>query len=323
MKIMINIRRNCFETNSSSMHSLVVSKIVKPYTKEELALGYSDWEKEKDRDFDLWHWYDSGDMYFERGPFQVLREPVDKLRYYVAYTLGNYKKPSKAEIKRIQDFVMKQTGITDRKKIILSKEDKEYVKPKKYRKNTNYGWVSSNDSGEDPMHYVHTHQISMEELILNPKYTIIVDGDESRLFKSLFEAGIIDAENLDDISSGADFWNDSDITFYDTALYNKDEAELKSWIDEAINPVIKNIVFRFEFVESDENDKDNHDDDEEIHKLIKDLIDYAKSLKADIKSVYCAYTYSDKNRITMNDLKDLDLSMYDKVEIENHDDERW
>lgn len=326
---MINIRRHCFETNSSSMHSLVVSKIIKPYTKEELSLGYTDWEKEQNKDFDLWYWVNRDEMYYERSPFQVLRTPLEKLRYYVAYTLGGYDKPKKEDIKKIQDFVMKQTGITDRNKIILGKEDEDYTKPKKSRKNTFYGQVCMNDTGEDPMHYVNKHNISMEDLILNPKYTIIVDGDESHLFKSLFEAGIINAEDLEDISSGADFWNDSDFCLYETAVYKNSEEELKEWIKEGINPLTKNIVFRFEFTEDSEDEEDINKTQESIKEFNKDieifkkLIVYAKSLNSNIKSVFSAYSYSRKEKITMKDLIDLDLSPFDKVEIENYDDERW
>ena len=326
---MINIRRNCFETNSSSMHSLVVSKLVKSYTKEELALGYDDWDKERNRDFDLWQWMNKDEMYFERSPFQVLRTPLKKLQYYSAYVLGGCEPPRKTDIKRIQDFIMKQTGITDRKKIILGKADKDYYKPKKYRKTTFYGCVSSNDSGEDPMHYVKKHNISMEELILNPKYTIIVDGDESQLFKSLFDCGIINAEDLEDISSGADYWNDADYIIYDLALYKNSEEQLKEWLTEGINPLVKNVVFRFEFTDDKEDEEELTDKEKSIQEfnkdieVIKNLITYAKKLNPNIKAVFSAYTYSNKCIITMKDLIDLDLSMFDKVEIENHDDERW
>ena len=321
---MINIRRNCFETNSSSMHSLVVSKIIKPYTEDELALGYSTWEKERNKDFDLWHWIEPSDMTYERSPFQVLRTPLDKLRYYAAYTLGTYRKPKKADIKRIQDFIMKQTGITNRKKIILCKDEREFYHYKGFKKHITYGAVYSNDSGEDPMHYVEAHNISMEDLILNPKYTIIVDGDESQLFKSLFDAGIINAEDLEDISSGADYWNDSDIHVSEHSLYNSSKEEIEAHIKESMHPLTKTITFSFEF--SDDEDKSGTDRDTVTEfnndtKLIKELIDYTRTLCPNIKSVFCAYTYSSEDKITMNDLKDLDLSIFDTIRIDNHDEE--
>lgn len=323
---MINIRRNCFETNSSSMHSLVVSRIIKPYSKEELALGYSDWRKERNQDFDLWEWIEANDMIFERSPFQVLRTPVEKLRYYTAYTLGNYKKPKKSDIKKIEDFVMKQTGITNRKKIKLYKEDTEWYKPKKLRKNITYGAVYSNDTGEDPMHYVERKGITMEDLILNPKYTIVVDGDEIQYFKALFEAGIIDADNLEDISSGADFWNDSETSIYLNWLDEDDIESLDDFVSERVFNYTKTLVFRSQFVLDESTNKYSQKeyslDSVQLNEVIKQIIAKATQINPHIDVVFCAYT-DDDEKLTMNDLKDLDLSMYKLIQIENHDDERW
>ena len=76
------IRKNTFETNSSSMHSLVVVKDPKPYSQSEYGtfnacIG--------NKSFDLFR-YDEGS--YERFPFRVLRTPLDKLRYYVAHYIG-------------------------------------------------------------------------------------------------------------------------------------------------------------------------------------------------------------------------------------------
>ena len=81
---MINIRQSVFETNSSSMHSLVVVKNRKPYNSHELKLNcYHD-----DADFKLFGW-SPDQCEFGRAPFRTLRTPIDKLRYYVAHELGN------------------------------------------------------------------------------------------------------------------------------------------------------------------------------------------------------------------------------------------
>ena len=53
---MINIRQNVFETNSSSMHSLVVVKHPKPYDSHELKFNV--WSE--DRDFNLFDWHEAG-----------------------------------------------------------------------------------------------------------------------------------------------------------------------------------------------------------------------------------------------------------------------
>ena len=74
------IRKNTFETNSSSMHSLVITKTAKPYTK---------WEKELEYYGDKFELFGCCDTHtFERHPFEVLSSPKDKLRYYVAHYVG-------------------------------------------------------------------------------------------------------------------------------------------------------------------------------------------------------------------------------------------
>ena len=69
------IRSNTFETNSSSMHSLVISKESQLYTKDDLNLRY-------DAEYSLK--YENGmfylstsedDMKFGRSPFSVLKDP--------------------------------------------------------------------------------------------------------------------------------------------------------------------------------------------------------------------------------------------------------
>lgn len=201
------IRYETFETNSSSMHSLVISKNTRPYDAEELKL-YAFGDKE----YELFGCCDRST--FERYPFEVLRTPKDKLRYYVAYYCGT--KRDKNKIKEVKNFIHKYTGVPLKKINITAYEYREKTIDYKYsyhNKFDKYGHVYSNDTGEDVFHYLETHNISMEEFILNPKYTVVVDGDEYRNFKQLFEAGIINCDNLDDISSGKDFWS-SDILHY-------------------------------------------------------------------------------------------------------------
>ena len=52
---MISIRKGCFETNSSSMHSLAIWKKCKPYDDYELSLGtkYDNAEDKENKSFEL------------------------------------------------------------------------------------------------------------------------------------------------------------------------------------------------------------------------------------------------------------------------------
>ena len=202
---MLNIRRNAFETNSSSMHSLVIVKKPKPYTMQELSLFACNSETE----FNLFD--DRRDAIYERAPYRVLRTPLDKLKYYSAYILGTCNKLDK--IVEIKNFINQQTGI-DQENINLEYIETHYTRGGKEIEARGYGHVYSNESGEDVFDFVKRKNINWKDLILNPKYIIIVDGDEYQLFKALFDSNILDANNFEDISSGPDFWNDSERCIY-------------------------------------------------------------------------------------------------------------
>ncbi len=77
------IRQGVFETNSSSIHSLVVKKDSAYYTEEEVRECVYVQENGK---VDLRY----EDMYFGRSPFQVLTSFGEKLQYVLA-SMCNYK----------------------------------------------------------------------------------------------------------------------------------------------------------------------------------------------------------------------------------------
>lgn len=211
------IRYSTFETNSSSMHSLVVTKSPKKYSARDLALGYDQDDLENGKPFYLWGWASEEDMTYERWPFRILSTPLEKLQYYCAYTLQNYSaRPNKKAIKDVTAFVMRQTGIKKAKDVIL------YQRFRENSKNKFYGVVAFNDTGESPMEFIKKNKINWEDFILNPKYIVIVDGDEEQNFKSLVNSGVVNTDNFEDISSGVDFWNNahkSIYTYWFTASY--------------------------------------------------------------------------------------------------------
>ena len=300
---MVNIRRNVFETNSSSMHSLVITKQARKYTKEELALGY---DPEYHNDFELWRYCNESEMTYERSPFQILSTPLQKLKYYSAYTLGTYKKPAKKDIDRIKNFIMKQTGITDPNKISLYKLDRW---GRERNKNKNYGAVYSNDTGEDPMHFVKRKGINWEDLILNPKYIIIVDGDEIQNFKDLIEARIINTDNFEDISSGVDFWNDANYTIYASWLKDWNEAddqELVADIDDKVKTIDFNI-YEQEAVTKFNNSKEK----------VKNIIKLAKETKPELK----IRLIIDNDTTEVVDVSSIDKSIFDEVVVECDDEQ--
>ena len=214
------IRLNTFETNSSSMHSLVISKDPKPYTISEMQLDHYQGEK----DYKLFR-YENG--IYERYPFQVLRTPKDKLKYWVAKYIGTENR--KELIPEVKEFIHNQTNVK-LNRIDLKTDDVDYP----------YGYASSNDTGEDVENYIKTHNISMEGFIMNPKYVIIIDGDEYQEFKKLFQSNIINSSTVEDISSGLSFWNE-DINKINLKYLNPETPIFEYY--PVINKFTKEIIF--------------------------------------------------------------------------------
>ena len=236
---MLSIRKGCFETNSSSMHSLAIWKKCKPYDDYYLSLG-TKWDKDKENGtFELLDWtcHDAEDYSFYRYPYRQLTTPIEKLRYIVGWYLGyeypdgDYKKEPVYKFKdeevekELIRLIEKYTGY---KKVQWYKIEEKMTIPrgKKYRK-----WVEEkvypettfdNDTGEDVMNFVRRKGITLEDLIFKPNYTIQVDGDEYCEFRDMFDFGMINLDNLEDISSGVDFWTRNIYTFYIDEVLNEE-----------------------------------------------------------------------------------------------------
>ena len=198
------IRLSTFETNSSSMHSLVVLKNPKPYLKEEKRLAYTGEE-----DFDLFG-YDDG--HFGRSPFKVLRWSREKLRYWVAYYIGTLGRTEL--IPEVIDLIHKHTNIPkDKIEIKVYDQWADLRDKDDYYNAFEYGHVEHNDYG-DPLKYLEENNISLEEFIFNPKYIIVTDGDEYMEFKHLMDSGLIDTNNIEFITQGLDSWLDEYTTYH-------------------------------------------------------------------------------------------------------------
>ena len=197
---MISIRKGCFETNSSSMHSLAIWKNVKPYDDYYLSLGTKYNRDKEDGEFELLeHCYcDEDDYQFHRAPYKQLRTPIQKLRYIVGYYI-QYKYPEEDEgrevdydsepiyyfedkevEKELYRLIEKYTGYKKVKWYIEVNDwkyddmgERVWYERKEYPNTDTY-----NDSGEDVMHFVKRKNITLEDLIFSTNYTIQVDGDE-------------------------------------------------------------------------------------------------------------------------------------------------
>lgn len=236
---MLSIRKGCFETNSSSMHSLAIWKKCKPYSEYDLSLGTKYDSDKENGTFELLDWtcHDEEDYSFYRYPYRQLTTPIEKLRYIVGWYIGYdypdddydkepvYKFRDEEVEKELIRLIEKYTGY---KKVQWYKIEEKMTIPrgKKYRK-----WVEEkvypdttfdNDTGEDVMHFVQRKGITLEDLIFKPNYTIQVDGDEYCEFADMFKFNMINLDNLEDISTGVDFWTGNVYTFYLDEVLNQE-----------------------------------------------------------------------------------------------------
>ena len=291
---MINIRQNVFETNSSSMHSLVIVKHPKPYNSHELKFNV--WSE--DRDFNLFDWHEAGT--YERSPYRVLRTPLQKLQYYVAYTLGTCGKTEK--IDEIKQFIHKHTNVP-LDKIDLYHRESHCNRKGEWHETKDFGCVYENDTGEDVFSFVRRKNITMEDLILNPKYVIITDGDEYQLFKALFESNIIMSDTIEDISSGLPFWTDSSYEIYinwfrpDMPSPSTDED-----LVDGVNQYTEELVFAV-----DTESRKYYNPERICH-----VIELAKQKSPNLKTRLCNTGLRGKMHVG-----GLDVSMFDKVDLDD------
>jgi len=195
-KMKIVIRRNVFETNSSSMHSVVISKNTGYFTEEEMidsfycspdiAVHYGAYNKGKIKaDFTSHGNYEERDpLVFDRCPFNVLYSFADKLRFYIADHSWTDESMAQfiADLKKDFPFI---TSI----KFGKNKYKREATEPKYW-----YGYVDHQSSGV-LKRFLEKHQISVKEFLSNKQYIVIQDGDEYGISTDLFDLGLL---NLDD-----------------------------------------------------------------------------------------------------------------------------
>lgn len=172
---MISVRRNVFETNSSSSHSLVIltDDIIKEtdtdqyFTHEEMLNSLHGLRKDGTYKSFVHDWY------FGRCPFRALDTFEQKFQYAYANEDKDLEKSDLVQM--LQNLIP---------------EVKTFVAPE--------------DAGTDayPLHgWLDSHGITMKEFLTNKKYVIIQDGDEYRIWEDLIRSGLIDMsviENKED-----------------------------------------------------------------------------------------------------------------------------
>lgn len=178
---MKQIRRNVFETNSSSSHSLVITTDNEHYTREEINKNFYVTKKGIVR---LWE----SSLEFYRSPFDMLVTFKDKLRYAIASSNGNLVDECREICKKYVD------GFTDfefdTKDYVWDSEVKDYVETDEpipnYGGTDDYqieGWLKS-------------YNVSLEEFLTNKRYIVVVDGDEYNCWFHIKDSGLVDTSKI-------------------------------------------------------------------------------------------------------------------------------
>lgn len=170
------IRRSVFETNSSSQHSICVTKTDGIYD----FTNYEDTHLYLHEDGSIYLW--EGDLEFGRG-FQVLSTFYDKLCFVIASLCSSSPNP--------ESIIDELNGII--KKYM---PDFNYIEVSPSRYYT-YGYIDHQSTGL-LQHFLKTHKLSIEDFLVHKKYIVIIDGDESCIWDTMRDAGLIDLSNIEE-----------------------------------------------------------------------------------------------------------------------------
>ena len=167
---MIQIRKGVFETNSSSSHSIVITKEDKPLNGL-IEYKYLD-DKGKMR---MWH----HELEFGRTPFAILSNWEGRLRYAIASKHDSM-------LNEIEELCYKRiAGFTGF----------EFDRSN-WGDSLDYGYVDHQSYGLlDRI----LDETTLEDFIFNDKYIVIIDGDEYYVFETLQNTPLYSNENVEKI----------------------------------------------------------------------------------------------------------------------------
>jgi len=161
----LTIRKGMFETNSSSMHSIIITKNNDSYDEKELKVYYGG----------TLHFSDD-DLEFSRYPFQFL----NTWRSKVAYAIASYCQEYNKDNEEAKEFISKLEAII--KKHVKNFDHIELPDPE----DTWYpfGYVDHQSEGL-LQKFLSEENVTLEDFIFTPKYIVIIDGDEYCIFNDM------------------------------------------------------------------------------------------------------------------------------------------
>lgn len=161
----LTIRKGMFETNSSSMHSIIITKNNDSYDEKELMC----YCKGVLRFFE-------DDLEFSRSPFQFLNTWRGKVAYAIASYCQGYEKDSeeaKKFISELEAIIKKHVKDFDHIEF-PDQEDTWYP----------FGYVD-HQSENLLQKFLSEENVTLEGFIFTPKYIVIIDGDEYCIFDTM------------------------------------------------------------------------------------------------------------------------------------------
>lgn len=176
------IRSSVFETNSSSMHSLVVKKVDDYYADNELRKHL--W-LDNDGVWDIWK---SDNITFGRYPFMCLNTFESKVRYAIASLCG-WRSDAEEKFKEIEALV---------KEIIPECTSIKLPKMWDWVDDEDNNKISYGSVDEDILSpFLKAENISLKEFVTNKRYVVIVDGDEYCVWDDLKNSGLVNANEIE------------------------------------------------------------------------------------------------------------------------------
>lgn len=225
------IRRCVFETNSSSMHSLVIMKKSSTYSKDEILDDFYLFDDAETGEKDcVWEIRDD-DLGFGRSPFRSLGSFHDKWLYACASLVSEYKDDVYSELERLalqyvpglkrikmpvtteciadknnskfqnDDYYQKFGKTEDELADYLMQKESEWNIKIEYWESNGYwcfkkpftGYVDENILSD----FLKKENIHIEEFLLNKRYVVIQDGDEYCYWQDIKNTGLIDMGVID------------------------------------------------------------------------------------------------------------------------------
>lgn len=182
---MRQIRRNVFETNSSSSHSISIRKenvTLDCISIAERGVNEYGWLSA----IGTMHFYDH-ELEFGRSPFSVLVTFYDKLRFAIASLADDPN--DREEIEAVMYEVI--PGL----KTIQYPTHYDYSSQSRH---TYYGSIDHESCGLLKA-FLDKHKLSIRDFLLNTKYVVWIDGDEYNVKESLFTHGLVSKDLFETI----------------------------------------------------------------------------------------------------------------------------